>query len=270
MGSEMCIRDRPYIARGLMLANEGREQLTDQTAVCLDFLARFSYSAVEPKPARSLIRFLVAGDQPTTPQGQSEAHLSRTWLIGSSLVTITSLQRPRWFEFVVRRPSGTASFIAKLENSPSSILASDESTAATLAVLVERLHTHAPIAEPLAAPLLPGATNDTDKPTPHEGPLDTRETQTTDPAPRQNPPAEHVAPSSETPRRREMPSDPAFVGLQFSAYPKGDVTAAPPLLPVGASTDRLLRSIDFTPVYDFHKIGVVYVGYDQDLSLIHI
>lgn len=254
----------PYIARGLMLANEGREQLTDQTAVCLDFLARFSYSAVEPKPARSLIRFLVAGDQPTTPQGQSEAHLSRTWLIGSSLVTITSLQRPRWFEFVVRRPSGTASFIAKLENSPSSILASDESTAATLAVLVERLHTHAPIAEPLAAPLLPGATNDTDKPTPHEGPLDTRETQTTDPAPRQNPPAEHVAPSSETPRRREMPSDPAFVGLQFSAYPKGDVTAAPPLLPVGASTDRLLRSIDFTPVYDFHKIGVVYVGYDQD------
>ncbi|WFD34141.1 Tuberous sclerosis 2-like protein [Malassezia cuniculi] len=242
----------PYITRGLMLANEGRDKLVDQTVVCLDFLARFSYSAAEPKPARSLIRFLVAGDAPATQKAPSGVQLSRTWLMGKALITVTSLQRPRWFEFVVRRPSGTASFIAKLENSPQSDLATNENTANTLAKLVQHMRLASPIIDPLRAPALPGQTEGAEEQRQHAPDTPTEQ----DVAPQ-------YAMHSEPARSRDV-FDPAFVGLQLSSYPHNDVTDSPPLLTPGPATDRLLRGIDLTPVYDFHKIGVLYVGYGQD------
>ncbi len=41
-------------------------------------------------------------------------------------------------------------------------------------------------------------------------------------------------------------------------------TQAPLLLPDEPATDRLIRAIDLTPVVDFHKIGVLYVGPGQE------
>ena len=258
-----------YITRGLMLANDGRQQLSDQTTVCLDFLARYTYSSAAPKPTNSLIRFLVAGDrQNAVARGASEASLTRTWLIGKSLVTITSLQRQGWFEFVIRRPSGTSSFISKLENSPSYSLESDESTANTLLMLFNKLHIHTNLGDVLPSPQLPGAASTLDACS-QENP-NTCNHANTDVSAEGRDVSKTISqtgqefPMHSAPRRREATSDPAYVALQFSGYPEQDVSHAPHLLTPGPATDRLLRGIDLTPVYDFHKIGVLYVGYGQE------
>ena len=308
----------PHITRGLMLANEGREKLADQTVVCLDFLARFTYSNAEPKPSRSMIRFLVSGDMPgdaprRAPPADPAAR-PQTWLLGKGLLTITSLQHAGWFELSVRRPSGTTTLIAKLENLTSHSLMNDELKAymmpailararetsfgamdpytapgASLAALGRRLGVNkgangTELAAPEGAadggeadaapatsgssPATPSKSTDTDE---------ARSGSTADTAPSSagpngstsgpvpNPaPNAGGAPSSSSRRSvREAVLNPAYIALQLSPFPDMVVDEAPILLPPDASTDRMLRTIDLTPVYDFYKIGVVYVAYGQ-------
>ncbi|KAN0065635.1 Tuberous sclerosis 2-like protein [Thecaphora frezii] len=113
----------PYISRGLLLANEGMEKLTDQTEVCFDFLARCTHSNADPKPKRSFINNLIMGSSSVGPSRPKDAGKhSKTWMMGKGLLTVTSLKRQGWVEILVRRPSGTTSMLCKLENVPASML----------------------------------------------------------------------------------------------------------------------------------------------------
>ncbi|WFD01225.1 Tuberous sclerosis 2-like protein [Malassezia yamatoensis] len=340
----------PHITRGLMLANEGRAKLTDQTFVCLDFLARFTYSNAQTKPRRSLIRFLVTHARPS---GFSTSHIaaaqreqgeSQSWLLGQTVVTLTSLKRKGWGEIVVRRASGVTSMVLKLENEPSATLLDEERMAEALPTTLARTHRASALALPARkapSPLThPNFYQDKHslerkqfrealQPVPlqeshpvgtdADGQIQSRDSagesaesqakqapedsQATADAsikspsrPSQNLQSEQEAIHSGSepnagdsvsaesgalawrsgtsastnantnatpPRRRDTDRLPAYIALQLSAYPDMNVKDAPLRLPSDAVTDRFLRAIDLTPVYDFHKIGVVYVAYGQ-------
>jgi hypothetical protein len=54
--------------------------------------------------------------------------------------------------------------------------------------------------------------------------------------------------------------DPAYLFLQVSGYPDMSAGNMPIPLPDDEATKRAIAILDRTPVVDFHKVGVVYVG----------
>lgn len=227
----------PYITQGLVLANEGRNTLSDQTQVCLDFLARFTYSNAAAKPSRSLMRQIIAQVDPAKPLPKSNS--TATWLLGKGLVTVTPLPRQDAFEVLIRRPSGTVSAVALLENTPYNALGDEISTADVLADMLSRMREELP--KVLEAQ-------------PHDS--------TTEPSDAEPPEAPEPSATDE-PRRRLPTLDPAFLALQIMRYPDMIADEAPLRVPDDPATDRVLRAMDLTPVLDFHKIGLLYVGHAQ-------
>ncbi|KAF9129617.1 Tuberous sclerosis 2-like protein [Mortierella sp. 14UC] len=57
--------------------------------------------------------------------------------------------------------------------------------------------------------------------------------------------------------------DPSFLFMQLTSYPDVMARDVPILLAEDDATNRALGVLDRTPVVDFHKIGVVYVGKGQ-------
>lgn len=57
--------------------------------------------------------------------------------------------------------------------------------------------------------------------------------------------------------------DPSFLFMQLTSYPDVMARDVPILLAEDDTTNRALGVLDRTPVVDFHKIGVVYVGKGQ-------
>lgn len=57
--------------------------------------------------------------------------------------------------------------------------------------------------------------------------------------------------------------DPSFLFMQLTSYPDVMARDVPILLAEDDATNRALNVLDRTPVVDFHKIGVVYVGKGQ-------
>jgi len=107
-------RHIPFICRQLLLANEGRATVDQSTEVCFDWLARYSYASADPRPANSILNEIV-----TDPPGATEAAISeKTWIVGSSVVTIRTLSRLGWLEVVSRRASGLTKFLCRAENVP--------------------------------------------------------------------------------------------------------------------------------------------------------
>lgn len=280
------LADRPkhasYITHGLVLANEGAAALSDHTMVCLDFLARFTYSQAEPKPTNSLLRLLVApSDQDNAPP------TGRTWLVGKGLITINMLPRHGTFEVIVRRPSGTMTFVSNLENLPVDPYTDEERVVNILSSALEHLRQEGPLAQPLlrAPPLtdfeqkegLTGPrehdSSDTPKDAPAPVPASEGETPSAPSLGNESstslatntslPPASEETPASDKQRTRRVTVDPIYLALQMSSYPGKSLDTPPILLPEDRSTERLLRAVDLTPVYDLYKIGVLYVGYGQ-------
>ncbi|CAI2163456.1 15408_t:CDS:2 [Funneliformis geosporum] len=64
-------------------------------------------------------------------------------------------------------------------------------------------------------------------------------------------------------RKDDPHINPSFLFLQNSPYPDLISKEAPRPLPEEESTNRALSVLDRTPVVDFHKIGVLYVGKNQ-------
>ena len=107
-------RHIPFICRQLLLANEGRATVDQSTEVCFDWLARYSYASADPRPANSILNEIV-----TNPPGAAETAISeKTWVVGSSVVTIRTLSRLGWLEVVSRRASGLTKFLCRAENVP--------------------------------------------------------------------------------------------------------------------------------------------------------
>ncbi|KAF8936905.1 Tuberous sclerosis 2-like protein [Dissophora ornata] len=101
----------PYIIRNLLMANEPGKKVDEQTETCLDMLSRYSYANCEPKPKVSLIQQILVGS--TNKTGKV---VTKTWLLGTSFITVRTAHNVGWAEITTRRASGTASFLLKIEN----------------------------------------------------------------------------------------------------------------------------------------------------------
>ena len=330
----------PYISRGLLKANEGMEALSDQTQVCFDFLARFTHSNADSKPKKSFINQLIMGPPTAGPiKGKDAPRHSKTWLMGNGLLTVSMAKKVGWVEIVIRRPSGTATMICKLENVPIGILTDengekdqlpamlmmnrdpDVMAAPTLTApseeptdlaqslagdgdedktgrdngslrrrvedrlqISERLRDRRPLG-PAHFGLAPRPRSSsfsgalTQAPPLQDGALGEEQTVSslamrqvmrdilgTD-EPSADPDSTGAATAKSKPAVRTIVKDadvdPSFFALQLSTYPDMLEDTAPILLPDEPATDRLIRAIDLTPVVDFHKIGVLYVGPGQ-------
>ncbi|CAO1630522.1 unnamed protein product [Jaminaea pallidilutea] len=114
------------IVRGLMLANEGHERMSDNSEVCIDFLSRFTHSNIDPKPSRSFMNSIVMSSATSRVGVKDSNRASKTWLVGKGLITISTLRKEGWVEIVVRRSSGTAAMLCKLENAPLKVLPDED------------------------------------------------------------------------------------------------------------------------------------------------
>ncbi|GAC97350.1 potential GTPase Activating protein [Pseudozyma hubeiensis SY62] len=334
----------PYISRGLLKANEAMEALSDQTQVCFDFLARFTHSNADSKPRKSFVNQLIMGAPSAGPgRGTEAARHSKTWLMGNGLLTVSTAKKAGWVEIVIRRPSGTATMLCKLENVPMGILPDENGEKDQLPALL--MMNRDP--EVMDSPTLDAPTDELTEPT---AMTEGEHTQgTTDkqigsnvrrrveerlevsdrlrarrplgpahfglaPRPRSSSVSvkntrssivhsgalsDELAESSLAMRQvmrdllrtadkssatidgqgtsnapitaakakittKEPEVDPSFFALQLSTYPDMLHDTAPIPLPDEPATARLIKAIDFTPVVDFHKIGVLYVGPGQE------
>uniref|UniRef100_V5F1B9 Rap-GAP domain-containing protein n=2 Tax=Kalmanozyma brasiliensis (strain GHG001) TaxID=1365824 RepID=V5F1B9_KALBG len=328
----------PYISRGLLKANEGMEALSDQTQVCFDFLARFTHSNADSKPKKSFVNQLIMGAPSAgMGKGKDSARHSKTWLMGNGLLTVSTAKKAGWVEIVIRRPSGTATMLCKLENVPMGILPDENGEKDQLPALL--MMNRDP--DVMASPMLTAPEDEAEELTDCEantdggqakkagsnlrrrveerleisdrlrarrplGPaqfgLSPRPRSSSDSARRSKPTtllsgalSEEHAGSSLAMRQvmhdllgsdtaadttgaggvqsavakvkataKEPEVDPSFFALQLSTYPDMLHDTAPILLPDEPATDRLIKAVDLTPVVDFHKIGVLYVGPGQE------
>ena len=109
--------DRPkhvkYIARQLLLANGGQDEIDEPAEVCFDWLARYTYASADPRPANSML-----SDVLMNVNAHHESVAEKTWVVGNALVTIRALTRIGWIEVVARRASGLTRILARIENVP--------------------------------------------------------------------------------------------------------------------------------------------------------
>lgn len=243
----------PFIVRKLLQANEGRGCLDEASEVCLDMIARYGTGDIDPRPKRSgLKETLWNGSAP----GQS---LTRTWIQGHAVMSIRCLANTRWAEVVVRRPSGVSHLLLEVANTlePAIETVSAEmletvlkhreslSTAAN-ASLPEELSSMNPdgvvtlqqIRDKVGAQIPASARSSDGKP--EEDPSDPSQTTVT---------------SSVTP---------SYFALQLSAFPEFGSSGPPLQVPDEDRFQRSIRNLDAVPVVDFHKIGVIYVGQDDE------
>lgn len=123
------------IRKGLLLANEGRTKVADQTEVCFDFLARYTHSNAEPRPQQSFLNHIVkakgqsvhnSGAALTSSSNAAINANTKHFLYGKGLLSISTLDKNGWAEILVRRPSGTMGLLCKLENVPISHLPDED------------------------------------------------------------------------------------------------------------------------------------------------
>ncbi|RKO90878.1 hypothetical protein BDK51DRAFT_14615, partial [Blyttiomyces helicus] len=208
-----------FIVHYLLLSGTGRA-LDENVELVLDMLMLNSFADCWPRPPEGVARLQNAAKTP-----------SRTWVQGSSLLTVRVLRQAGWSEVVVRRPSGTVTMWVRLENPLKSVEPRTRSMSMSSIFGVDM-----PIGLDSA-----GA-----------------------PSSERLPPAPSLAPPIPSFRREDPQAlDPSFVLSQFVAYPDLSLRDPPRPLPDDDATTRALSVLDRTPAVDLHKIGVVYVGPSQ-------
>ncbi|KAG8858115.1 Tuberous sclerosis 2-like protein [Serendipita sp. 405] len=268
----------PFITKQLLIANSRKDSIEPSSEVCFDWLARYAYSNADPKAAPSfLYRSVVAPSAGAFNVNRSwdelqkhemeNASVIKAWKLGNSIVTISTMKKPPgWIRIVSRRPSGLTELVCRVENwphvgpgdfapdlvsMPVTMLASrpevevdgdgDESLDVDedyLNTLISNIVEQSDVIQ------------DIQKPDPISGYV-----------------WSGVAPSQ---RRKEVMLDPAYIALLLSAYPAGMVTR-PSRFPDYNALKDTLRVIDFTPVIDTHKVGVLYVapGQTTEAEILH-
>ncbi|KAJ9070210.1 Tuberous sclerosis 2-like protein [Entomophthora muscae] len=226
----------PFIYRGLQLANPGEES-DEQTDACLDMLARYAFSTHHSRFSGDLlIQSLMNGGS------------TQSWIRGDMLVSIQAAPPLKWLHVMVRRPSGTVSWVTER------FQPSKETVAQTL---VRTWGVEAQQCLSAAA----GINNQPELP-PLPPPPESEVKSAVISMLKQrgvrcsfNPPNE---PSSAP--REVAAFDPGFLHLGLGS--RGPV---PPFIPTPPddATNRAINVLDRMPVVDFHKIGVVYVGAGQ-------
>lgn len=108
----------PFLSRNLMHAfTDGR--IDEMAEVCYDWLARYTYGNADPKPTVSFLSEVVMhGDFAGTDKSISETAVTKSWLLGNTVLTIKTQPRSGWVTINAVRPSGTVSLLTKVENVP--------------------------------------------------------------------------------------------------------------------------------------------------------
>ncbi|KAI8604966.1 hypothetical protein EDD21DRAFT_300151 [Dissophora ornata] len=249
----------PYIIRNLLMANEPGKKVDEQTETCLDMLSRYSYANCEPKPKVSLIQQILVGS--TNKTGKV---VTKTWLLGTSFITVRTAHNVGWAEITTRRASGTASFLLKIENEMF-LHSSEELDFSTLPGLLRLQEEAFPIdAVAQQSTGISGISGDNtiDSEQPSE-PSQEAESRREE---------QHLAAvsgfsadggKSFAKTKMETFVDPSFLFMQLTSYPDLMARETPVLLADDDATNRALGVLDRTPVVDFHKVGVLYVGKGQ-------
>ncbi|KAF9005255.1 hypothetical protein BDQ17DRAFT_1541218 [Cyathus striatus] len=259
--------DRPahiqYIARQLILANEGNDQLDGPTEVCFDWLARYTYASADPRPATSKFGEIIMSPARESRSSTETVLAEKSWIIGNSVATVRVLTRLGWVEILSRRPSGYSKFLCRVENvplvGPGDV--SPDRISIPAGLLLERNDPSVPPPE--------GPIRDTDTqyneilhmlmPSFSEG------TESEPPIP--NPITGYVwsgtAPSQ---RRKDVLVDPSFILLQLSPYSESPSTTNVKRVNESANIAKFIASLDRIPVIDTHKVGIMYVAPGQILE----
>ncbi|KAK3837303.1 MAG: hypothetical protein JOS17DRAFT_680334 [Linnemannia elongata] len=246
----------PYIVRNLLMANEPGKRVDEQTETCMDMLARYSYANCEPKPKPSLIQQILIG-----PTGKTGKVVTKTWLQGNAFITVRTAHSVGWAEITVRRASGTVSFLLKIENDMF-MSGADAFELNSLPGLMRLQEDALAIDAAAQRPRNVSVGGDTMTDSEHV-PAPSAESEG------RREEAQHLAASNAEGARSfskakiETFVDPSFLFMQLTSYPDVMARDVPILLAEDDTTNRALGVLDRTPVVDFHKIGVVYVGKGQ-------
>lgn len=264
----------PFLTSRLVQANEGKPEIDEPTEVCFDMLARYAYSNADPRPRHSAFdKIITTGQTSATASPASGVLPSKTWIVGTSTVTVKSLPAPAWVEVTVRRASGVVRMLWELQNI--SGVTTPNSVDSIAMYLRHREGAMMPsgissvVSEALAT--LPGnlrqpflghrarANTVAGTSGPPPSAATTIEQATISDAINS---AVHVAaqPSLES---GLLSVDPSFFILQLSSFPDFGTARPPLLVPSEAPFQRSLAALDRMPVVDFHKVGVLYVGPGQ-------
>ncbi|KAH8993171.1 hypothetical protein EDB92DRAFT_1934600 [Lactarius akahatsu] len=224
--------DRPkhvkYIARQLLLANGGQDEIDEPAEVCFDWLARYTYASADPRPANSMLSDVLMNS------GSPESVAEKTWV---------ALSRIGWVEVVARRASGLTRILARIENADPDML----SVPAVLSMNHEPLSEEDELYQEVIRTLYPPKAEESEEA----------------PPPRPDPITGYVwqgsAPSQ---RRKEVAIDPSFFALQLSPYGRNTGQRRSKVEDT-SGLPALFRTLDRLPVIDTHKVGIMYVALGQ-------
>lgn len=277
-----------FITRKLIQACEGKKDVDEPTEVCFDMLNRYTYSNAEPKPRKKHSKF---NEIINSSLGQPVT--SSSWIVGSSILTIKCLNRPGWTEVCVKRPSGMVKMIWELEN------LSGDHAASEYDVLDMVLRHRDTLYSAASDEGSENETRESERSDSHRTILEGFETETViseasltkatsrDPSLGSIPglakirevnlesilgqSAEITRTTGIAPNYTNLVVEPSFFALQllpFSDYSQPILAQSPndfkPLwIPNQPMFQRAVDMIDYAPVVDFHKVGVIYVGPGQ-------
>ncbi len=281
-----------YLARNILAAFPDNK-FDEMAEVCFDWLSRYTYGNADPKPAVDPIEPIVFGDAAATK--------AKHWLLGNGIVSVQTQPQSGWTKITMRRASGTVSMLAKVQNV--AVVGLGEENADLYlepAILQRDRDAAAADSPPVSAPIMIGADAVGRPPTvavsflgydvisPKDAHLVQLPTQpdsgllphsqslllSSSPTARFNMASMETpmdnnlsfiwAGSAPSQRRKIVAIDPAFIGLQLSAYPY--ISLDQPrgrLLNSDESTERAIRLMDNMPVIDTHRVAVLYVGPGQ-------
>ncbi|KAA1136733.1 Tuberous sclerosis 2-like protein [Puccinia graminis f. sp. tritici] len=252
-----------FITRKLVQACEGKQGLDEPTEVCFDMLNRYTYSNAEPKPRMKQSKF-----NQIINSSLGKSVRTTSWIIGNSILTIKCLSRPGWTEVCVKRPSGMVKMIWELENLSGDYGASEQD-------VLEMVIRHRDTLNSAASD--DGGLGDDIETPGSQQPYGDGSTAST--AQLREVSLESVLEQSEEitrttgiePNYTNLSVEPSFFALQL--FPFGDLGSPtledspsnfrPLKVPDQPIFQRAVEMIDYLPVVDFHKIGVIYVGPGQ-------
>ncbi|KAA1106410.1 hypothetical protein PGT21_050159 [Puccinia graminis f. sp. tritici] len=252
-----------FITRKLVQACEGKQGLDEPTEVCFDMLNRYTYSNAEPKPRMKQSKF-----NQIINSSLGKSVRTTSWIIGNSILTIKCLSRPGWTEVCVKRPSGMVKMIWELENLSGDYGASEQD-------VLEMVIRHRDTLNSAASD--DGGLGDEIETPGSQQPYGDGSTAST--AQLREVSLESVLEQSEEitrttgiePNYTNLSVEPSFFALQL--FPFGDLGSPtledspsnfrPLKVPDQPIFQRAVEMIDYLPVVDFHKIGVIYVGPGQ-------
>ncbi|KAG0142180.1 hypothetical protein CROQUDRAFT_249446 [Cronartium quercuum f. sp. fusiforme G11] len=219
--------------------------LDEPTEVCFDMLNRYTYSNAEPKPRQKQTKFNeIINDSLGKPLKVN------SWIIGNSILTIKCLRRPGWTEVIIKRPSGVVKMVWELEN-----LSADHCYPSGEVDVLDMVLRHRDT-------LYVDSTEES------EGEQSNLNTSDHNQVKKEidvnsilNQSSKITTETGISPNFTNLSIEPSFFALQLltNENPK------PILIPTDEvpSFQRSIDLIDYTPVVDFHKIGIIYVGPKQ-------